>query len=109
MPQCVLGRSRATQPNRPRCPAHAKRRSPEIYGTFLDRLDQTQDRMAALFHLAGHIGLRRGSSAGRVGKTSTIDNRMLVVQRQIADLVVSPGSRVRQGMRGGLRLRVHQG
>ncbi|MGB8201641.1 MAG: site-specific integrase, partial [Pseudonocardiaceae bacterium] len=66
---------------------------PEIYGTFLDHLDQTQDRMAALFHLAGHIGLRRGELCGLRWEDVDLDNRVLVVRRQIADagsqLVVS--------------------
>jgi hypothetical protein len=37
---------------------------PEVYGTFLDHLDQTKDRMTALFQLAGHIG-----RAGRALRT----------------------------------------
>jgi hypothetical protein len=36
---------------------------PEVYGTFLDHLDQTKDRMTALFQLAGHIG-----HIGRAGR-----------------------------------------
>jgi integrase len=66
---------------------------PEIYGAFLDHLDQTKDRMVALFHLAGHVGLRRGELCGLRWEGVDLDNRVLVVRRQIADagsqLVVS--------------------
>jgi integrase len=58
---------------------------PEIYGAFLDHLDRTKDRMVALFHLAGHIGLRRGELCGLRWEDVDLDNRVLVVRRQIAD------------------------
>ncbi|WHT20675.1 tyrosine-type recombinase/integrase [Crossiella sp. CA-258035] len=67
--------------------------TPEAYGAFLDFVEGGQDRMAPLFHVAGHTGLRRGELCGLRWEDVDLERRSLVVRRQ----VVEAGSRVLVG------------
>jgi integrase len=69
-----------------RKPAKVRPWTPETYGQFLDYLDLAQDPMAALFWIAGHLGLRRGELCGLRWDDVDFAQRVLVVRRQLTEV-----------------------
>jgi integrase len=57
---------------------------PAMFGVFRDQIDG--ERLAALFHLAGHAGLRRGELCGLRWQDVDLDGRMLVVRQQVVQV-----------------------
>lgn len=57
---------------------------PAMFAMFLDQIDG--DRLAPLFHLAGHAGLRRGELCGLCWQDVDLAARVLVVRQQVVQV-----------------------
>ena len=57
---------------------------PAMFAVFLDQIDG--DRLAPLFHLAGHAGLRRGELCGLRWQDIDLAGRVLVVRQQVVQV-----------------------
>jgi len=57
---------------------------PAAFAAFLDQTDG--ERLAPLFHLAGHAGLRRGELCGLRWQDVDLDARLLVVRQQVVQV-----------------------
>jgi Phage integrase family len=57
---------------------------PAAFAAFLDQIDR--ERLAPLFHLAGHAGLRRGELCGLRWQDLDLDARVLVVRQQVVQV-----------------------